>query len=524
MARSSPSGGSSGASAGDPSGDDPAGDPARSDSSDAPEEPAGRSSASEPTASSEGDDRETDERERTRRRLLAAIGQLYALAQALTDSEHAARHLVEATYARAADALATGDAPMLAARPHHDDHGGEEDDDARGRDASDAARAWLFALLVETARDTPPGEEAGPFEGDADEEETASDDEASSSSGHHIRRRAQERFLRRTLPSAFASLAPGRRLLLTLCDVEALSFAEAARVAGLSDASDARERHTDARAELRDALRQMAPRPERPFLDDDALPAGRLRAALRRMAERDLTAPPPALRPAARHALQRPSRGAPSSSGERDAASSSGALAADRPARAPSDDTDEAPSTWRRRLPRLLVTLLLIAGAGAFGYVTTTVLKGTAETSVTALAAERASEVTVRLRTDRPERAEQFVRDELGRRLSAPRIEGASLRGVGLAEVTPDERVPVFLFRDAASERPVAAYAYDYALLDRAGERLRLAPRLRRQLEKEGRFAAEEVSDQRVLLWRHRDDIFAVVTARPDSLRQRIAV
>ena len=130
----------------------------------------------------------------------------------------------------------------------------------------------------------------------------------------------------------------------------------------------------------------------------------------------------------------------------------------------------------------------------------------------------------MRLRTDRPERAEQFVRDELGRRLTVPRIDGAVLRGVGLAKVAPDERVPVFRFRDSTSGRPVTAYAYDYALLDRTGERFRLVPRLRRQIQKEGRFATQQVDDHRVLLWRHRDDIFAAVTARPDSLQQRIAV
>ena len=469
--------------------------------------PSGAASGEEASDDDESGGGKKEERERTRRRLLAPIGRLYALAQALTESEREARRLVEATYARAGEALAAREGPPPPDLPEADD---ARSDDARSDDVSPSdsdARGWLFALLVETARDAPDDEAAPP--GDA---ATASAEDATD---RHFRRRAQERFLRRALPPAFATLAPGQRLLLTLCDVEDLSFAEAADVADLTE-DGAREKHTNARADLREALRQMAPRPERPFLEDDALPDDRLRAALRRMAERDLTAPPPALRPAARHALHHDPGAA-----ARERAASEG-RAADRPARSSSKDADRP--AWRQPLPRLLVALLLIVGAGAVGYLTTTMLGDDAATTLAALSAERASEANMRLRTDRPERAEQFVRDELGRPLTVPRIDGAVLRGVGLAKVAPGERVPVFRFRDSTSGRPVTAYAYDYALLDRTGERFRLVPRLRRQIQKEGRFATQQVDDHRVLLWRHRDDIFAAVTAHPDSLQQRIAV
>jgi DNA-directed RNA polymerase specialized sigma24 family protein len=504
------------------SAEDAGDDPPENADGVSPQRDASQSATGPESASDAGDEEngrgEEDERERIRRRLLAPIGRLYALAQTLTDSERAARRLVEATYARAAEALSARDAPPLGPPSSPDD------DPSLPSPGDPDARAWLFALLVQTARAAPDGEAAPsglrPTE-DADAD-AATENAAADAADRHFRRRAQARFLKRALPPAFATLAPGRRLLLTLCDVEDLDTAAAARVADLSE-DEVRHQHADARADLREALRRMAPRPERPFLEEEALPAERLRAALRRMAERDLTAPPPALRPAARHALQhRP---------DVPAAARGASEEARRPDRAPrsSDDADgpgeRRSSAWRRRLPRLLVALLLIGGAGAVGYLATAVLEGSEATNIAALSAERAAEAgNLRLRTERPERAEQFVRDKLDRRLTVPRIEGAVLRGVGLAEVAPGERVPVFRFRDSASGRSITAYAYDYALLDRASGRLRLPRRLRKQITDQSRFARATVSDRRVLLWRHRDDIFAAVTPRSDSLQQRIAV
>ena len=436
--------------------------------------PAGRSSAN------------SDEEERIRKHLLAPIGRLYALAQSLTRTEHAARQLVERTYERAAEEWEAHPPPA-------------PDDDPR---------PWLFTLLIDTARtqssEPPPPDEAGAKgQGERD---------------RHFRRRVQERFLRRALPPAFAALAPKQRLLLTLCDIEQLRAAEAANIMNRPE-KEIRREHAEARTDLRDRLRQMAARPEHDFLVEEALPDERLHGALRQMAERNLTAPPPALRPAARHALHRKQKRAEKQ--QQPGTASEASTASDRSAQ-PSEK--ESQTGWLDRLPRALVALLLIATAGGVGYLATTVLERPAETNLAALSAQHASDVELRLRTDRPARAEQFVRDELNRRLTVPHIEGAVLRGVGVAELVPDERIPVFLFRDSASGRPVTAYAYDYALLDRTGTRLQLPADLREQLTEEGRFATQEVNDHRVHLWRHRDDIFAAVTDRADSLQQRIAL
>lgn len=460
--------------------------PGDDDPEAAPQEPPPEGEA----AAESNDDARKDDMERARKRLLAPIGGLYALAQTVTETERDARRLVERTYERAAD-LATRRPSALP-------------------DTDEETRAWVFELLVETARQAP-GEGTRFGEETADDKNSSDDDDGD----RHFRRRAQERFLRRTLPSAFAALTSAQRLLLTLCDVEGLDTAAAAGVTGRPE-REVHQQHARARADLRDALRRMAPPPERTFLEDDALPDSRLAEALRRMAKRDLTSPPPALRPAARRALSRPSQ-APGASAP------PGEATPDRPSRAPAPGNE----TWGKRSPsrlsRALAAALLIALAGGLGYLGTVFLDGTGTTSLAALSAENASGMTVRLRTQRPERAEQFVRDELGRRLRVPRIEGAQLRGVGLAEVAPDERVPVFRFRNAASGRPVTAYAYDYALLDRAEGHLQLSDTLRRRLREEGRVTIQEVGSQRVLLWRHRDDIFAAVTDRADSLQQRIA-
>ena len=444
--------------------------------------PGASSPLEEPFSDEDPSASEEEREERFRRRLLAPIGRLYALAQSLSHSEREARQLVEATYARAADELDAGTAPA----------------------SDEAARAWLYSMLIDVARKAPDHRpRAGEASDDAD-------------GGRHFRRLAQHRFLRRTLPSAFAALDPEQRLLLTLCDIERFAVPEAADVAGLSPQTT-RDQLERARADLRTALRQMAPRPERPFLEEAALPEERLRDALRQMAKHDLSSPPPALRPAARRALHRELHTPPPHS---DRAPSASESAPDR-SPAPSDDGGSRPA-WHERLPRLVVALLLIGVAGGIAFLTTSVLNSSSEKSLATLSAQRADDVNVRLRTDQPERAEQYVHDEFGRRLTVPHIEGTTLLGVGVAEVLPGERVPVFLFRDSASGRPVTTYAYDYALLDRAGERLHLATDLRNQLAEEGRFATQDVEDRRVHLWRHRDDIFAAVTVRADSLQQRI--
>ncbi|PSQ99877.1 MAG: hypothetical protein BRD48_02585 [Bacteroidetes bacterium QS_9_68_14] len=473
--------------------------------------PPGRSASLDAPASDADAGEATSEMsvEDVRQRLLAPIGGLYALAQSVTGTERAARRLVERTYERAAE--------IVARRP----------DALPGPNR--AARTWTFDLLVETARQAP-GEGArfvprdATSHADANDADTGDLDAGNGAAGNaeeraagrggdrHFRQRAQERFLRRALPAAFAALTPAQRLLLTLRDVEALDLAGTAEVTDRPE-REARQQHARARADLREALRQTAPPTERPLVEDDALSEERLTRALGRMAKRDLTAPPPALRPAARHALRRPPQVPPSSS--------SGSSPEAAPDRGPDDDAERERSP--SRLSRALTAVALIVLAGGLGYLAVGFLGGPGATDLATLSAQNASEMNVRLRTQRAGRAEQFVRDELGRRLRVPRIEGAQLRGVGATEVAGGERVPVFRFRDAASGRPVVAYAYEYALLDRAEGGLRLSSDLRRALREEGRVVPQDVGGRRVLLWRHRDDIFAAVTDQADSLQQRIA-
>jgi DNA-directed RNA polymerase specialized sigma24 family protein len=475
--------------------------PGRSAPLDAPESNADASNVDAGEAPSE------TSAEDVRRRLLAPIGGLYALAQSVTGTERAARRLVERTYERAAG--------IVARRP----------DALPGPDR--VVRTWAFELLVETARQAPgEGDRFAPRDAtshaDADNADAGDPDSGNGATGsakehaagrgsdRHFRQRAQERFLRRALPSAFAALTPAQRLLLTLRDVEGLDLAGAAEVTDRPE-REARQQHARARADLREALRQTALPTERPLVEDDALSEERLTGALGRMAKHDLTAPPPALRPVARHALRHPPQAPPSSSSSPEAA----------PDRDPDDDAERERSP--SRLLRALTAGALIVLAGGLGYLAIVFLGESGATDLATLSAQNASEMNVRLRTQRAGRAEQFVRDELGRRLRVPRIEGAQLRGVGVTEVASGERVPVFRFRDAASGRPVVAYAYEYALLNRAEGGLRLSGDLRRTLRKEGRVATQDVDGRRVLLWRHRDDIFAAVTDQADSLQQRIA-
>ena len=145
------------------------------------------------------------------------------------------------------------------------------------------------------------------------------------------------------------------------------------------------------------------------------------------------------------------------------------------------------------------------------------------ETNLVVLSAEQADAIRPVITTTRPAEAEQFVADQLQWRLTLPSIDQATLKGVGLIELTENMQVPVFLYRDDLTGDPLTIYAYTYALLNRHEDRLQLAPDVLRQIQDDRHFDLHDLGEQRVLVWRHRDDIFVAVTlGEAEALQERI--
>jgi hypothetical protein len=170
----------------------------------------------------------------------------------------------------------------------------------------------------------------------------------------------------------------------------------------------------------------------------------------------------------------------------------------------------------------MLVGLLLLAGgAWGVGYVTSS--SPPTPTSVIELAARRASglEVTHPARTASD--AAAYVRRTWNRRLRVPSIRGASLRGVGRLRLGDSTDVPVLLYTGDEGGS-VVVYAFNYALLDRLGDRAVLDRDVRSRLSVSNALVPQPHAGRAVVLGRDRDDIYVVVApgADADSLRARV--
>ncbi len=113
--------------------------------------------------------------------------------------------------------------------------------------------------------------------------------------------------------------------------------------------------------------------------------------------------------------------------------------------------------------------------------------------------------------------ARDYVRAEFGWRVAVPQFAAADLQGVGIAEIAPDVEVPVFLYSGARGQQ-AAAFVLNYALLDQVPDRLRLSAADYDRLADAEYLAVRQVGGADVLLWRHRDDLFVVVTELDPAL------
>ena len=411
--------------------------------------------------------------------LLQHLESVYLLAQTVSPDATVAAELVEATYMQA-----------FVTRPlSHIDH-----DDKR----------WLFRMLMHIHH------EQVEFDRLVAEDQTPPSPPPESL--HALRRSLAQHVADQALPAVLATLPHEQRLILLLCDAEGLACNDAGFVLEL-DADTTCQRLEQARTALHEALHADVSERQRQLLDQN-LPDDWLRPTLRRSVEATFSPLPPTLRPAILKAtpLSVPTANAlPDSS--RSTSSSPGRSSA---------------SPWHRNDSlhpyRLLVVVLLILAVGALGYFASRSLEP--ETNLITLAIQQADAVRPTIRTDSPEEAEDFVRQELGWRLTLPTIDQAVLTGVGIREVAPGVTVPVFLYDDTLDDTDATAlplYVFSYALLDRHKEHIQLEPEILRQIQDHQQFDLHDLGRRNVLVWRNRDDIYVAVTpGDPEALRKRI--
>lgn len=433
---------------------------------------------------------------RQRDALLQHLDSLFALAQVVSPNAHEAVALVEATFRRAfTDSVQPDEATYAPPLPP----------ETAPIHTDDEARQWLFRLMMQI-RNERAGEDA---------KDSAVARSAETSSRNRVdlaefQGRLAEEFVDRTLPPAFATLPADQRVLLMLCEVETMDCTEAARVLGLGP-EDACARLEQARASLSGAVYAQATVVERKLLET-GLSANWQRAALHRMADARLVVVPPTLRPSVASIFKSI---APSGR--------SGQAGIEAGEDADEGVSAEAPSMGL--LQKFGAMLTIIAVAGLLGYAFTYFTRHEPNVNLISLSAQQASSVEASFQTTSAEQAERYIHDRLGNRVTLPVIAEASLMGVSIRSMADGAEVPVLLFKDPSTPRPVAIYVYSYAFLDRHQKNLVLEHDILRQIASEGNFDLHDLGEEKALVWRSRDDIFVAITSGDaDELRDRITL
>ena len=133
------------------------------------------------------------------------------------------------------------------------------------------------------------------------------------------------------------------------------------------------------------------------------------------------------------------------------------------------------------------------------------------ESDLIVLAARNAEEFKYDLETESIERAERFLHTHSGLSPRIPRIEGATLGGVGMEEISPAVRAPAIRYVDNLTGRLITVYALSYQFLD-ANPSVSLSADVRRQIQSEANFDLHSLGSADVLVWRDRSAILLAVT------------
>lgn len=388
------------------------------------------------------------------------------------------------------------------------------------------ACAWLTRLLLEAHA-----------EGTFDKEEEGDDAPPLDALRAQIVRRALDWHL----ASSFAACPARAQLALTLAaqDVDDDALAQALRL----DPEAARRQRRQAEATLRRVLAANLAPAERALVRDRLTPEG-LRTALRRLLDTEVSGPTATLRAEVAAALH-DAQGEATDEAEAPPAAAAAddapgrAATGHRPAEREAVQREVAAreatggADRRQRVRSVMVGVLAVALLVAGLFAARLLLRPTPtpEPTLLSVAARQAATVEPLIETSDAARAERFARERLGRDLAVPRIDGARLRGVGVAAPVPNVDVPFFLYADSSAATGSAeaggrlvVFAYSYTLLDVLEDRLGIERALRKDLADERTLTARRVEGDDVLVWRVRDDVYAALAPEgtPGNLRARI--
>ena len=426
-----------------------------------------------------------------REALLAHLQSVYLLARVLTQDEDRAMQLVEDTYTQA----------FVMLPPHQDD---------------DEAKRALLHLLTQIHQ------EQTTLDADGGASAAAVDETLQS-----VRRHLAEEVTARTLPVVLSTLSYQQRLVLLLCEVEGFSCTEAAPLLHLDEAA-ACEALAQARETLKGDFRSELTKREQNLVAT-SLPKGWLGYALRQAFGTTFGTVPATLRPTLLEAQVAKPVVAESVEVEDPTPAEEA-----RPSEA--DDLPRLPMPRVRTLPKparrsfspairrgLMVTLLIVA-VGLMGYFASRSVEEPPETNLITLSVNQADDLTATFPTSSLRQAEEYVRGNLGQRMTLPTIDGATLTGVGVRKPAPDVSVPAFFYRDEREDgQTLVLYVYNYALLNQFEDRLSLEPDILRQIQEEQRFDLHDLGERQVLVWRNANDIYVAVTpGDAEALRHRI--
>lgn len=314
-------------------------------------------------------------------------------------------------------------------------------------------------------------------------------------------------YLRQAVPGAFAALSDLDRVVLSMCEANGRSNADAALILG-GDSDSVNQQRKLARQRFAHHVSTNAPATVAQILAQ-ANPEEWIPQALRRTLKSELNAVPPTLEPKIQAAF-----------------STQHPEAARRALTAGTNK--KAESTSHNRLSRGLMTIFLILAAGFIGYIGSSVLMKQPDANLLTLSASKAPRVETVLATTDQAEAEKFVQQQMRWRLTLPDIDQSEFTGVGISEIADDVRVPVFLYRDNmdANSEYITLYAFTYALLDEYADRIQLESDILQAITREDQFDLRDLNEkQKFVIWRKRDDIFMAVTSiDPQMLRDRITV
>ena len=359
------------------------------------------------------------------------------------------------------------------------------------------ARAWLFQLML----DAQDGSlESAGAEVTPNAETSFTDDP--------FRRDVAETMAEEKLPVAFAACSVHERFILAI-DALATPSDEVLAVALDTSATNARSIRDRARSSLRASLRDVLNGPER-MLVDVALPDDALRTHLRRLLGERFQPVPPPLRSDVAEIL--------------DAADSAPTDASATPDWLPERIGTLLPSlaALRRLGGAALLALALSTGIVGALYVFTSSSPPTPSTLIE-LSVQRAPDLDLAHPAQSTDAAAEYVRRVWNRELAVPSITDASLQGIGEA-TWADQSVPVLLYTDTRTDRRIAVYAFNYALVDQLDSLAVLTRKVRTQLASAQSPLLRRQSGQGVALWRQRDDIFVLVAPglTETTLRSRL--